>query len=132
MSNNEQQGRGESLPQQNNPHRPERLGRIQQSGEDHRTNKDWIDQGDSQRGSSSVSLLTRGEALGKILGQLRELREEYDSYTSAHKERLEARLRENRERREEFFVKADKLEEEVMLMLQQEAGESELKANEEE
>ena len=131
MVENEQQGRGESLPQQNNPNRPRGLGKFQEGGESHRTNSDWIDQGYSQRGNTSVSLLSRGEALGKILSQLRELRDEYDSYTSAHKERLEARLRENRERREEFFAKANKLEQEVVAMLQQETGESGLEEEEE-
>ncbi len=131
VENEQYRRRGESLPEPNDQNRFGGLGELQEGSEELRENQNRADQGNSERGNPSISVLSRREAIGKIFSQLKELRDEYDSYTNQHKQRLEARLDENKERRDKFFAKADELEREIMLMLQ-DAGESESDEDEDE
>lgn len=54
---------------------------------------------------------------GKILSQLRELREAHLAYVKAHEQRLEARLRESREHQDKVVDEMDRLEQEIIDLL---------------
>lgn len=56
------------------------------------------------------------EPIGKILSQLRELREAHLAYVNAHSDRLKARLAEDDEHRSQIVEGMDSLEQEILLI----------------
>lgn len=62
---------------------------------------------------------------GKILGQLRELREAHLAYVKAHEERLEKRLNENRQHQDRIINEMNRLEREIMTLLEQNVDKTE-------
>lgn len=57
------------------------------------------------------------DIFGKILRQLREIREAHLAYVNAHTERLRARLTEDEEYRQKIAENMDRLEQEIMTQL---------------
>ncbi len=66
------------------------------------------------------------DAFGKILSQLRKLREEHLKYVNAHTERLKERLAEDEEHRQQLISEMDELEQEIILQLRGNEQENEL------
>jgi hypothetical protein len=66
------------------------------------------------------------DVLGKILSQLRKLREEHLKYVNAHTERLKERLAEDEEHRQQIISEMDELEQEIILQLRGNEQENEL------
>ncbi len=54
---------------------------------------------------------------GGVLEELEEIRQAYLSYVKTHEERLEQRLKENREHQSVFFKKIEKLEKQIQALL---------------
>ncbi|HAA27153.1 MAG TPA: hypothetical protein DCE56_05050 [Cyanobacteria bacterium UBA8553] len=55
---------------------------------------------------------------GKVIEELNEIREAYLSYIKADQERLEQRLRENRQHQSLFFEKVESLEKRILALVQ--------------
>lgn len=123
MCNNEEnlgQGDGfKEVAQPNSANQPGGLGGFRQTGKGLWANENSSNQEASKRRISDFPSLIGRQTLGKILSQLEELQAEYDSYTGSHKERLETRLEESKVRREQFFAKADALQDEILRAVQQ-------------
>jgi|SRR4028119_591672 hypothetical protein len=66
------------------------------------------------------------DGFGKILSQLRKLREEHLKYVNAHTERLKERLAEDEEHRQQLISEMDELEQEIILQLRGNEQENEL------
>lgn len=68
---------------------------------------------------SSNEVGDRETTLGKILSQLRELREAHLAYINAHSDRLRMRLEEDERHRSAIIAGMDELEQQLILKMQQ-------------
>lgn len=80
------------------------------------------DAGEPERGDgealTTVNTQWREACLGKILSQLRELREAHLAYVNAHTDRLRVRLAEDEEHRSQIMTGLDELEQEIILQME--------------
>lgn len=60
-----------------------------------------------------------GSSVGKILGRLQKIKEEYLSYVRSHQARLETRLDESKEKESQFLKETQELEEEIYQLASQ-------------
>jgi hypothetical protein len=79
---------------------------------------DWVGEHSAVDPRESANNCGEGNT-GKILSQLRGLKEAHLAYVKAHEERLEARLNENREHQLKVIAEMNRLEREIIELLEE-------------